>query len=126
MLLVPLLLQIKLCVEDFSTSKCCHKRKMFIEICIIAYELYSRAFFKNWFYEHLVELASDPVVIVRIAFIKVVTKLKLLWNTVFDKAKLNTLDALLSRLLLDKDRDVRELTEKVKRRLNKEALYSYT
>jgi hypothetical protein len=99
--------------KDFSTNRCCHKRKMFIDICNIAYELYSKTFFKSWFYQHLIELASDGVVNVRIAFVKIIPKLKLLWNAIVDKAKLNALENTVGFLLSDKDRDVRECTENV-------------
>lgn len=84
---------------------------MFIEICKLVNEIYSRNFFKNWFYENLINLANDAVTNVKIALLNMLMKMKKLWN-IQDKAKLNYLEKLVTNLLHDKDKDVSELAEK--------------
>jgi serine/threonine-protein phosphatase 4 regulatory subunit 4 len=86
---------------------------MFVEICLIVYELYSKSFFKNWFYEHLINLANDNITNVKFAFIKILTRVKKLW-TVYDREKLDVLEKIIGSLLHDKDRDVVEFAEKVR------------
>jgi serine/threonine-protein phosphatase 4 regulatory subunit 4 len=85
---------------------------MFVEICKMIFELYSKSFFKNWFYEHLINLSNDEVTNVKLAFIKILPKLKKLWN-MYDREKLDVIEKILANLLHDKDKDVIELTEKV-------------
>ena len=85
---------------------------MFVEICKLVFELYSKSFVKNWFYEHLINLSTDPVTNVKLAFIKILPKLKKLWN-MYDREKLDVIEKILANLLHDKDKDVIELTEKV-------------
>ena len=85
---------------------------MFIEICKIVFEFYSKSFFKNWFYEHLINLANDEVSNVKLAFMKILTTVKKLWNS-YDRDKLNVLENIIGNFLHDKDRDVVELAEKV-------------
>jgi hypothetical protein len=85
---------------------------MFVEICKMIFELYSKSFFKNWFYEHLINLSNDEVTNVKLAFVKILPKLKKLWN-MYDREKLDVIEKILANLLHDKDKDVIELTEKV-------------
>lgn len=85
---------------------------MFIEICKIIYEIYSKSFFKNWFYENLINLADDEIANVRISFLSMLVKLKKLW-TIYDRDKLDVIEKTINKLLHDKDRDVVNLAEKV-------------
>ena len=57
-------------IEEFALGNC-YKRSIFIEICKCVLQLYSRNFFKQNFYKPLLKLAKDPVINVRISFIKV-------------------------------------------------------
>jgi hypothetical protein len=54
-------------------------------------------------------MAHDPVVNVRISFIKVLPDLKKLWNLRHDKEKLENLEVIARGLLNDRDKDVSEL-----------------
>ena len=85
---------------------------MFIEICKIVFDLYSKSFFKNWFYEHLINLANDDVTNVKLSFLKILPKIKKLWN-VYDREQLDLIEKIISNLLHDKDKDVIEITQKV-------------
>ena len=75
---------------------------------MLVLSLYSRNFFKQNFYKPLLKLAKDPVVNVRISFIKVLADLKRLWKPT-DRDKLENLEVVARGLLNDKDRDVSEL-----------------
>ena len=54
-------------------------------------------------------MAHDPVVNVRISFIKVLPDLKKLWNLRNNKDKLENLEVIARGLLNDRDKDVSEL-----------------
>ncbi len=95
-------------VEEFSLNTNCYKRCMFIEVSRLVLTLYSRNFFKQNFYKPLLRLAKDPVVNVRICFIKILADLKRLWKPT-DRDKLENLEVVARGLLNDKDRDVSEL-----------------
>lgn len=98
-------------IDDFSLNTNCYKRTIFIEISKLILELYSKNFFKQNFYKPLLKLAKDPVVNVRISFIKILPDLKRLWKTT-DRDKLENLEVVARGLLNDKDRDVSELAYK--------------
>ena len=53
---------------------------MFVEICKLIMQLYSKNFFKMYFYQSIIKLAHDPVVNVRISFIKILPDLKRIWR----------------------------------------------
>lgn len=98
---------------EFSHQTSCYKRIMFIDVCRLAYELYSKDFFKEWFYENLIRMATDDVTNIKIALIKLLFNLKKLFNSIQEKEKLNYLERQVENLLRDKDKDVRDLAEKL-------------
>ena len=57
-------------------------------------------------------MAHDPVINVRISFIKMLPDLKKLWNLRHDKDKLENLEVIARGLLNDRDKDVSELAYK--------------
>ncbi len=97
---------------EFATHKNCYKRAFFVDICQTVMELYSKNFFKNYFYQSLIQLSNDPVVNVKICFLRVLVDLKKLWKLQYDKEKLDGLEQIAKNLLHDKDRDVYELAQK--------------
>jgi hypothetical protein len=76
-------------------------------------QLYSKNFFKTYFYQPAVKLARDPVINVRINFIKLLVDLKKMWKYPNDRDKLDHLEMIARNLLHDKDKDVSELAQKV-------------
>ena len=96
----------------FSTHKNCYKRAFYVEVCKMVMELYSKNFFKNYFYQSLIQLSNDPVVNVRICFLKVLVGLKKIWKFQQDRDKLDSLEKVAKNLLNDQDRDVYELAQK--------------
>lgn len=99
---------------DFSMNKNCYKRAFFVDICTLVLEFYSKNFFKNYFYQSLIQLSSDPIVNVRICFLRILPDLKRLWKFQSDKDKLDNLEQVVKTLLHDKDKDVYDLAQKVK------------
>jgi serine/threonine-protein phosphatase 4 regulatory subunit 4 len=98
---------------EYSHHTSCYKRIMFIDICKIVYDLYSKDFFKEWFYENLIRMSMDNVTNIRIALIKLLFNLKRLLNLVQEKEKFNYLEKQVENLLRDDDKDVRDLAEKL-------------
>jgi serine/threonine-protein phosphatase 4 regulatory subunit 4 len=98
---------------DFSMDKNCYKRAFFVDICNMVMELYSKNFFKNYFYQSLIQLSNDPVINVRICFSRMLVDLKKLWKFQHDRDKLDNLEKIAKNLLHDKDKDVYELAQKV-------------
>ena len=98
---------------DFSFDKSCYKRVIFIQICKLVLQLYSRSFFKTYFYQSLIKLAKDPVVNVRIGFVKTLVDLKKICKSPTDREKLDQLEMIARNLFRDKDKDVFESAQKV-------------
>lgn len=94
---------------EFSFNPNCYKRTIFLEISKLVIQLYSKAFFKANFYHSVIKMAHDPVVNVRISFIKNLADLKKLWSLRGDKDKLENLEVIARGLLNDRDKDVSEL-----------------
>lgn len=98
---------------EFSTHKNCYKRIFFVDICRMVMDLYSKNFFKNYFYQQCVHLAQDDVINVRISFLKILVDLKKMLRFQVDRDKLDNLEIIAKHLLHDKDKDVFELAQKV-------------
>ena len=95
-------------VEGLSLSANCYRRALFCHASRACLDLYSKSFFKQHFYKPLLRLAKDPVVSVRISFLRLLPDLKRLWKAT-DREKLEQLEVVARGLLNDKDRDVSEL-----------------
>lgn len=80
---------------------------MFVDICRIVIELYSKKFFKETFYEYLLELHTDSVPNIRLNLCSILPDLKRLLILPTDRGLLQQLDACVRKLLVaEKDRDV--------------------
>ncbi|KAK3094055.1 hypothetical protein FSP39_023500 [Pinctada imbricata] len=94
-------------VEDFCHAKSCYQRSVFIDICKIVIDLYSKKFFKEHFFEYLLELHSDPVANIRLHLCSILPDLKQLIKLPTDRSLLQLLDMCVRKLLVaEKDRDV--------------------
>ncbi|XP_072036473.1 serine/threonine-protein phosphatase 4 regulatory subunit 4-like [Amphiura filiformis] len=91
---------------------CCHSknyryRKLFIDICLFVMELFSKTFFKENFYNFVLELAQDPVANVRLRFCSILPKLKSQMKLPKDMQNLQQLELEVRKLLsMEKDNDV--------------------
>ncbi|XP_052106289.1 serine/threonine-protein phosphatase 4 regulatory subunit 4-like isoform X2 [Mytilus californianus] len=94
-------------VEDFCHGRSCHHRSLFIDVCKNVIELYSKTFFKEYFYEYVLELQSDSVPNVRLRLCSILPQLKKIIKLPTDRNLLQQLETCVRRLLLsEKDRDV--------------------
>jgi hypothetical protein len=95
--------------SDFCHARKCYLRSVFIDICRIVIELYSKKFFKESFYEYLLELHTDSVPNIRLRLCSILPDLKRLLILPTDRGLLQQLDACVRKLLVsEKDRDVTE------------------
>ncbi|XP_078315308.1 serine/threonine-protein phosphatase 4 regulatory subunit 4-like isoform X3 [Crassostrea virginica] len=94
-------------IHDFCHARKCYLRNVFIDICRIVIELYSKKFFKETFYEYLLELHTDSVPNIRLSLCSILPDLKRLLILPTDRGLLQQLDACVRKLLVsEKDRDV--------------------
>ncbi|XP_064621258.1 serine/threonine-protein phosphatase 4 regulatory subunit 4-like isoform X2 [Lineus longissimus] len=96
-------------IEDFCHGRSCHQRFLFIDVCKIVMELFSKTFFKEYFFEFLLALASDPVANVRLRLCRILPALKGLLKLPTDRNLLQQLDSSVRMILInEKDRDVED------------------
>ena len=80
-------------------------------------ELFSRRFFKDYFFEAVLKLALDPVPNVRLRLCPLLPKLKAHIKLPSDRNLLQMLEACVRKLLLnEKDVDVHKTLQKVSKR----------
>ena len=65
-------------ISEFCYGKSYHQRAIFIEICLLVMDLYSKTFFKSHYFEPLLELGSDPVPNIRLRLCPLLPKLKVI------------------------------------------------
>ncbi|XP_060071594.1 serine/threonine-protein phosphatase 4 regulatory subunit 4-like isoform X3 [Ylistrum balloti] len=94
-------------VTEFCHGRSCHQRSLFIDICKFVIELYSKTFFKKYFYEVVLELHKDPVPNIRLRLCSLLPPLKKLIKLPTDRNLLQQLDLCVRKLLVaEKDKDV--------------------
>ncbi|KAK2560497.1 Serine/threonine-protein phosphatase 4 regulatory subunit 4 [Acropora cervicornis] len=79
-------------IQECGRGKSFRSRLLFIDICKFIMELFSRRFFKENFFEFLLELGSDPVLNVRLKFCNVPPRLKSLLKLPTDRHLLQQLE----------------------------------
>lgn len=93
---------------------------MFVDICRIVIELYSKKFFKETFYEYLLELHTDSVPNIRLNLCSILPDLKRLLILPTDRGLLQQLDACVRKLLVaEKDKDVTDGVQSALEELDK-------
>ncbi|KAL5008249.1 hypothetical protein ScPMuIL_013830 [Solemya velum] len=93
--------------EDFGHGKSYHRRSLFIDICRFVTELYSKAFFKEYFFSCALELHTDPVANIRLRFCSILPEMKRQIKLPTDRSLLQQLEQCVRKLLIgEKDRDV--------------------
>ncbi|XP_078675204.1 serine/threonine-protein phosphatase 4 regulatory subunit 4-like isoform X2 [Branchiostoma floridae x Branchiostoma belcheri] len=90
----------------------CHANKyqlrmLFVDVCCDVMELFSRRFFKEYFFEFVLNLAHDPVANVRLKLCSLLPRLKTQIKLPGDRQLLQQLEHCVRRLLShERDRDV--------------------
>ncbi|XP_076315081.1 serine/threonine-protein phosphatase 4 regulatory subunit 4-like [Tachypleus tridentatus] len=106
------LLDRRLSVIDRLTADLCHgrscrSRMLYISVCQLVMDLFSKTFFKQYFFRPLLGLACDPVPNIRLRLCSVFPQLKSLIMLPVDGPLLQELESCVSRLMTsEKDRDV--------------------
>lgn len=85
-------------IQECGRGKSFRSRLLFIDICKFIMELFSRRFFKENFFEFLLELGSDPVLNVRLKFCNVPPRLKSLLKLPTDRHLLQQLEQCVRKL----------------------------
>ncbi|XP_064600821.1 serine/threonine-protein phosphatase 4 regulatory subunit 4-like [Liolophura sinensis] len=94
-------------IEDFCHSSSCYQRGLFIDLCKVVIEIYSKQFFKEHFYEAVLELSVDPVPNIRLKLCSILPQLKKVVKVPSDRALLQQLETCVRKLLInEKDKDV--------------------
>ncbi|XP_020626125.1 serine/threonine-protein phosphatase 4 regulatory subunit 4-like isoform X2 [Orbicella faveolata] len=94
-------------IQECGRGKSYRSRLLFIDICKFIMELFSRRFFKENFFEFLLELGSDPVLNVRLKFCTIPPRLKSLLKLPSDRHLLQQLEQCIRKLLSsEKEPDV--------------------
>ncbi|KAK3599632.1 hypothetical protein CHS0354_029090 [Potamilus streckersoni] len=111
---------LQMLIDDFCCSRSCHHRNLFIDMCKVTIELYSKAFFKEHFFEPLIQLHLDPVPNVRLRLCSVLPDLRRLIKLPTDRVLLQQLEACVRKLLIgEKDRDVQAAIKQAVEELDK-------
>ncbi|XP_067941326.1 serine/threonine-protein phosphatase 4 regulatory subunit 4-like [Watersipora subatra] len=94
-------------ITEFGQGKGFRNRTLFIDICQQVLVVFSRSFFKEYFYEHILELSSDAVPNIRLRLCQVMPSLKLTIRLPTDRNLLQQLESHVRKLLInERDRDV--------------------
>ncbi|XP_061165811.1 serine/threonine-protein phosphatase 4 regulatory subunit 4-like isoform X2 [Saccostrea echinata] len=107
-------------IQDFCHARKCYLRSVFVDICSVVIELYSKKFFKETFFEYLLELHTDSVPNIRLRLCSILPDLKRLLILPTDRGLLQQLDACVRKLLVsEKDRDVADAIHSAVEELDK-------
>lgn len=104
---------------DLANNPDCYVRMMFVRIMIEALEIFSSVYFKEHFFNILLNLAEDPIANIRIKVVSLLPQLKnQLWMPT-DKKLLTSLESVMRHLMNnEKDRDVLFILKNVTQKLD--------
>ncbi|XP_064119052.1 serine/arginine repetitive matrix protein 2-like [Macrobrachium nipponense] len=94
-------------VSEFCEGTSCHKRMLFLNIATMVLEMFSKSFFKTYFYRPLLSLHSDRVPNIRLKLVTMLPQMKATLSLPDDKTRLQELETVVGSLLMSEgDRDV--------------------
>ncbi|KAG8182940.1 hypothetical protein JTE90_010569 [Oedothorax gibbosus] len=107
-------------IRELCYGRSCHKRMLYIRICELVIELFSKGFFKQFFFKALLTLSSDPVPNIRLRLCSVLPRLKSLIKLPKDSQLLQELESCIKTLISnEKDKDVSYAVSKAIEELDK-------
>ncbi|XP_035210031.1 serine/threonine-protein phosphatase 4 regulatory subunit 4-like isoform X2 [Stegodyphus dumicola] len=107
-------------IRELCYGKSCHKRMLFIRVCELVIELFSKVFFKLHFFKPLLSLSVDPVPNIRLRLCTILPRLKGLIKLPKDSLLLQQLESCVKTLMTDeKDKDVSFAVSKAIEELDK-------
>ncbi|XP_011881826.1 PREDICTED: serine/threonine-protein phosphatase 4 regulatory subunit 4-like isoform X4 [Vollenhovia emeryi] len=104
---------------DLANNSDCYVRMMFVRMMVEALEIFSSTYFKEHFFNVLLNLAEDPVANIRMKVVSLLPQLKnQLWMPT-DKKLLTSLESVVRHLVNnEKDRDVLFILKSVTQKLD--------
>ncbi|GIY39742.1 hypothetical protein CEXT_169391 [Caerostris extrusa] len=94
-------------IVELCCGRSCHKRMLFIRVCELVIELFSKVFFKLHFFKPLLILSADSVPNIRLRLCAILPRLKSLIKLPKDSHLLQQLESCIKTLISnEKDRDV--------------------
>lgn len=104
---------------DLANNPDCYVRMMFVRMMIEALDIFSSAYFKEHFFNVLLNLAEDPIANIRMKVVSLLPQLKnQLWMPT-DKKLLTSLESIVRHLINnEKDRDVLFILKSVTQKLD--------
>ncbi|XP_063958779.1 serine/threonine-protein phosphatase 4 regulatory subunit 4-like isoform X8 [Lytechinus pictus] len=94
-------------IHECCRSKSSRYRRLYIDICVIVMEMFSKSFFKDNFMEPLMDLTADPVPNIRLKMCSLLPRIKHQMKLPEDRENLQALELVVRRLLSsEKDKDV--------------------
>eukprot|EP01112_Ceratiomyxa_fruticulosa_P019163 TRINITY_DN6229_c0_g2_i1.p1 TRINITY_DN6229_c0_g2~~TRINITY_DN6229_c0_g2_i1.p1 ORF type:complete len:952 (-),score=180.52 TRINITY_DN6229_c0_g2_i1:67-2649(-) len=93
-------------INEFGKSDSYWGRSTFIQVCSFMATAFSRKFFKETFFETVLDMASDPVPNVRMRVCSIFPSLKKMIRLPEDTSLLKKLNTYIAHLKNDRDRDV--------------------
>ncbi|XP_043236204.1 serine/threonine-protein phosphatase 4 regulatory subunit 4-like isoform X4 [Amphibalanus amphitrite] len=93
-------------VEELGQSDSCHMRKLYLDICSMVLDMFSKNFFKQYFFMTTLTLVDDPVPNIRRGLCLLLARMKATLRLPSDKRRLQQLEAVVRQLLVtEQDRD---------------------
>ena len=100
--------------SELCRSPSSYKRKLFIDVCSLTMDLFSHAFFKDHFFDHLLSLCDDPIPNVRLRVCPMLPKLQAHIRLPTDRPLLIKLEGCVRKMMRDeRNRDVLNAIEQV-------------
>jgi len=102
-------------MTELAHSRSFYERSLYIDLCAIVLELYSRTFFKEHFAEALLGLYDDSVPNIRLRLCRLLPQVKQSFRLQSDKSLNGLLDSCVQQLASnEKDCDVKDALERVR------------
>jgi len=93
--------------HELARGRSCHSRMLFLKMCEMAIMLFSKAYFKQYFFSELLCLSQDSVANIRLKVVSLLPQLKSLLTLPSDRSHLHHLEETIKELLVvETDRDV--------------------
>ncbi|XP_037077403.1 serine/threonine-protein phosphatase 4 regulatory subunit 4-like [Pollicipes pollicipes] len=92
--------------EELGQNDSCHMRKLYLDICGMVLDIFSKSFFKQYFFMTTLALVDDPVPNIRRGLCLLLSRMKATLRLPADKRRLQELEAVVRQLLVtEQDRD---------------------
>lgn len=105
-------------LTDLANNPDCYVRMMFVRMMVEAMEIFSSVYFKEHFFNVLLNLAEDPIANIRMKVVSFLPQLKNQLRVPTDKKLLASLESVVRHLVNnEKDRDVLFILNNVTQKL---------